>query len=71
MVSQYLPIIIIGGLTCIVALISTIVIGINPVDKTYSNKKSMRKRMILLSVLYVVAFVPALIWTVVYYYFLR
>ncbi|RNA70601.1 hypothetical protein [Alteribacter keqinensis] len=68
---SYLPIILFAALICVVALISTIIIGVNPADRNYTNKKSMKKRLILLSMLYIIAFVPALIWTVVYYYFLR
>ncbi|WP_096435090.1 hypothetical protein [Alteribacter populi] len=66
---NYTPVIIIGAIICVIALVSTIVIGIDPTDQNY--KKSTKKRMVILSAIYVVTFVPALTWTVVYYYFLR
>ncbi|PYZ98232.1 hypothetical protein CR205_06455 [Alteribacter lacisalsi] len=65
--SNYIPALIVVAAVCVFGLIATIRIGLNPEDETYN--KQARKRFKLLSLLYVIAFVPALIWTVVYYYF--
>ncbi|TMW73413.1 hypothetical protein [Alteribacter natronophilus] len=64
---NYIPVLIIVAAVCVFALIATIKIGLNPEDKTYS--KNAKKRFRFLSLLYVITFVPALIWTVLYYYF--
>ncbi|MDG5787221.1 hypothetical protein QA612_06925 [Evansella sp. AB-P1] len=63
---MYLILIIVSGIICLLALITTIIIGVRPEDKTYT--KTTKKRMILLSLIYVVTFVPALIFTIVYFY---
>ncbi|MCD8511426.1 MAG: hypothetical protein LRY73_17220 [Bacillus sp. (in: Bacteria)] len=62
---NFLPIIILSGIICIFALIATIVIGINPNDENYV--KTTKSRMILLTVIYIVTFIPAIIFTLVYF----
>ncbi|ADU30596.1 hypothetical protein [Evansella cellulosilytica] len=64
---NYLPLIIISALICIAALIATIYIGMNPNDKNYT--KSTKQRMYILSGIYVVTFVPAIIFTLLYFYY--
>ncbi|QKS73236.1 hypothetical protein FLK61_31735 [Paenalkalicoccus suaedae] len=61
--------IIAAAIICIIGLIGTIKVGINPQDKDYDKKA--KKHFTNLSLLYVVAFVPAIILTIVYFVFWR
>ncbi|MFA9559713.1 hypothetical protein ACERII_20595 [Evansella sp. AB-rgal1] len=58
--------IIISGIICIFALVTTIIIGVNPNDENY--QKTTKKRFTLLGIIYIVAFIPAIILTIVAYY---
>ncbi|GEL07911.1 hypothetical protein [Salisediminibacterium halotolerans] len=65
-VHHYLtPYLIAGGILCIIALVVTIRIGMNPEDKEYENKSNAHFK--ILSFIYVVTFVPALVLTVLYF----
>ncbi|PTL39528.1 hypothetical protein [Alkalicoccus saliphilus] len=62
-----MPVLIAAAAVCIAGLAATIMIGINPQDKDYNNTAKAKKHYTNLSLLYVVAFVPALILTVAYF----
>ncbi|ADH99429.1 hypothetical protein Bsel_1925 [[Bacillus] selenitireducens MLS10] len=54
-----------AAIICIIALILTIKIGIDPDDKDYDRKT--KSHFTNMSVIYAVTFIPALILTVVYF----
>ncbi|MBU9710926.1 hypothetical protein [Evansella tamaricis] len=60
-----MPLIIIAGIVCIIALVTTIYIAFRPNDRNY--QKNTKSRWILLTWIYIITFVPALIFTVVYF----
>jgi heme/copper-type cytochrome/quinol oxidase subunit 3 len=57
--------IILSAIITFAALIATIMIAVKPNDKNYI--KTTKKRMIRLSLIYVIVLIPALILTVLYY----
>ncbi|TVP84324.1 MAG: hypothetical protein EA344_07260 [Alkalicoccus sp.] len=62
-----MPLLIAAAAVCAAGLAATIMIGINPQDKGYNNSAKAKKHYTNLSLLYVVAFVPTVILTVVYF----
>lgn len=54
-----------AAILCVVALILTVKIGNDPDDKEYDRKS--KSHFTKMSIIYVVAFVPALILTVLYF----
>ncbi|MDG5789789.1 hypothetical protein QA612_20225 [Evansella sp. AB-P1] len=60
-----IPYLIVTGLLCIIGLVTTVMIGINPKGEDYNKKQ--KEHFIKLSVLYIVAFVPAVILTILYF----
>ena len=59
------PYLIASGIICMIALIITILVGINPNDKTY--QKTTKNRLITLSSFYVIAFIPAVFFAIIYF----
>ena len=59
------PYLIAGAVLCIIALIITIRVGMKPEDDNYEAKTN--SHMKVLSFIYVITFVPALILTVLYF----
>ncbi|MDQ0257035.1 succinate dehydrogenase hydrophobic anchor subunit [Evansella vedderi] len=57
----------VSAIICIFALAATIFIGLKPNDKDYV--KTTKSRMTLLTLLYIITFVPALIFVIVYFFF--
>lgn len=64
---DYIPYLIITLIICLAGLVGTVLVGMKPDDKNYS--KDTKSRLIILSIIYVVTFVPALIGTIVYFFF--
>lgn len=60
-----MPLLIVAALMCVGALVGTIMIGMKPEDEQYDKKS--KKHFWILSIIYLVTFVPALILTVLYY----
>nr|WP_307321417.1 hypothetical protein [Evansella vedderi] len=58
----------ITAIICVFALVATILIGINPNDKNY--QKTTKSRITLLTMIYIITFVPAFIFVFVYFVFL-
>lgn len=54
-----------SAVICLAALVATVMIAVKPNDKNYL--KTTKKRLIRLSIIYVVFFVPALLLTVLYF----
>ncbi|WP_257831674.1 hypothetical protein [Salipaludibacillus agaradhaerens] len=65
----HFPLILISAVICVGALVATLMIGMKPEDKNY--RKHTKNRMIILSSIYVVTFVPALVFTILYFFFMR
>ena len=61
------PYVIIAAVICVVALVATIMIGVNPKDDQYEKKS--KKHFINISIIYAATFVPALIFTVLYFFY--
>lgn len=59
------PYLIIAAIVCIIALVATIMIGVNPKDDQYEKKSN--KHFMNISIIYVATFVPAVVLTVVYF----
>ncbi|MFN7250287.1 MAG: hypothetical protein ACK4M9_05775 [Anaerobacillus sp.] len=57
--------IILSAIITFAALVATIMIAVKPNDKNYI--KTTKKRMIRLSLIYVIVLIPALLLTVLYY----
>jgi small-conductance mechanosensitive channel len=61
------PYLIIAGIICIIALVLTIAIGMNPRDDNYNNAAKTKKHFINLTLIYAVVFVPAILMIFVYF----
>ncbi len=59
------PYLIFAALICVIALIITIMVGINPHDESYQKKT--RNRITLLTSFYIIAFIPALLFAIFYF----
>ncbi|UCZ53578.1 hypothetical protein LGQ02_01915 [Bacillus shivajii] len=57
--------IIISGVICLLALVTTIIIGINPKDENYTN--TTISKVVWLSVIYIVTFIPLTVFTLLYF----
>lgn len=64
---KMMTLLIICAIACMIALVSTIYIGMNQRDETYV--KSTKKRIILLSSFYIITFVPAIFLTAIWIFF--
>lgn len=64
------PYLIIAGIICVIALISTIAIGMNPEDKNYNDTNKAKKHFKLLTYIYIGTFIPAIIATVIYFIYI-
>ncbi|UTR14028.1 hypothetical protein MM221_15645 [Salipaludibacillus sp. LMS25] len=62
----HFPLILLSAIICVGALVATFMIGMKPEDKNY--RKHTKKRMYILSGIYVVTFVPALVFTIIYFF---
>ncbi|PRO66960.1 hypothetical protein [Alkalicoccus urumqiensis] len=58
-----------AALICILGLAATIMIGINPEDKSYDDEEKTKKHFQRIILLYVVAFIPLAVGSVVYFVF--
>lgn len=63
------PYLIAAAIICIIALVGTIAVGRNPEDKNYNDKKKSKRHFKLLTLMYVAGFIPAIIFTVLYFIF--
>ncbi|WP_088034417.1 hypothetical protein [Evansella clarkii] len=54
-----------SAIICVIALIITILVGIDPNDKDYH--KTAKSRITLLTTFYIVTFVPALGFAIIYF----
>lgn len=59
-------IIAVSAAICVFALVATVLIGIKPNDKNY--EKTTKGRFTLIAVIYIITFIPALIFVFIYFY---
>ncbi len=57
--------IIISAIICIIALVATIQVGIKPNDENYG--KTTKRRLTVLTTIYLITFIPALIFVFIYF----
>lgn len=63
------PYLIAAAVICVAALIGTVAIGRNPEDTGYDDKKKSKKHFKVLTLMYVLGFIPAIIFTLLYFIF--
>lgn len=51
---------------CVFGLVATILIGIKPNEKNY--KKNTKRHFTLITVIYIITFIPAFIFVFIYFY---
>ncbi|MBB5172492.1 hypothetical protein [Texcoconibacillus texcoconensis] len=57
----YNALMIAAAIICIISLVGTIIVGLNPFEKNYAKRTT--RRMVNLTSIYIVTFVPAFILT--------